>query len=299
MPSKRWTRTARRARRSAGRVDPETHSHLCLAGGRTGRARGLPSGRARQSSQRDSAGLGGSPGTRQPQSQLCSACPRTPSLGGRRAREDCLPNEWGRSWNSSIHPPYTTSRDIIKEVSNSSIVVVCVCLGGAYFWLVIGHALRRARRSGQNCIVAQLRKRGSFEVAVKSAGAAWDPSGSGKRVFGRGLATYTLDESGTVHLRWQPRQGAERTYVGPIPDPPAPKMRRLLRFALAGYLALLVLGFLLGFLTSSGSVGTRLLWACGGLAVAMIAVVVAVHVILVAKSVTSLRTGSRSDQHQH
>jgi hypothetical protein len=110
-------------------------------------------------------------------------------------------------------------------------------------------------------------------------GGTWNPAkplGLDNRIFGPALATYSLDESGIVHLRLQPKKGPEQVLSGSIPEgllhdtPAARRNRTLKRWVLAIYGTWIGVGFALGFLLSGGSTGRRLEVGALGLLAAIV-----------------------------
>jgi len=175
----------------------------------------------------------------------------------------------------------------------STPVVVGVCLGLLVLAVTFAFTYLRVRRNDQRWIVAQLQNGGApVRVSVRYTAGTWDPRGVGKRIFAAGKATYTLDDSGNVHLHLQPKQGAVQDLVGPVPEPSSTKARRTVRALLIGYALALAVGFLLGFVLSGGTPGSRLIWGCIGIAVSMIAVWLATLAVAVGTSIRKLRRGN-------
>lgn len=140
-----------------------------------------------------------------------------------------------------------------------------LCMSGCLVWWV----MRRAKEFLPRTIVTRIRQPGSVDhIRVPSGLLIWNPAqplGPRNGFLGPANATYWLDESGQVHLTFQPLTGAERTVTGPIPENIAddsPHLRRqakVLHRLVAGYLFLAVAGFLLGYFLAPGAPTQRLL----------------------------------------
>jgi hypothetical protein len=90
---------------------------------------------------------------------------------------------------------------------------------------------------------------------------AWNPAeplGVTNKVQGPGLAHYSLDDAGTIHLVFVTRQGDVQRFSGPAPSLTATAEDDIAKSYLLGQPATAGLGFLLGFLLDSGSVDGRL-----------------------------------------
>lgn len=179
------------------------------------------------------------------------------------------------------------SEATIDIALDASVALTCIA------WLVF--VVRRSLHNTQHWVAARLRDHGSpVEVQVRRLRGTWNPSNSKDLLTGeRGRAVYTVDDAGMVRLCLQPRRGPPRKYVGPMPQIPPRRNSHLMRLIVIGYTTFLVAGFALGTLASSGSLGTRLLWGCGGLAAAMIFVPLSLTAILVGASVKHLRDPGR------
>lgn len=155
--------------------------------------------------------------------------------------------------------------------SDWSAIGVLVTVTLTFYVAVMSLVLRRAARRSPRGIAKRLRSAGDrVEIKIGGTASAWDPSrplGPDNGRWGPARATYTMGDSGTVHLHFQPVLATADDSEGPIPDfPPRPRAVRLL---LAGYLVGTVAGFVIGYATGPGPVGERLLWGCGGLLAAM------------------------------
>ena len=119
-------------------------------------------------------------------------------------------------------------------------VVTYLGIGILFFSSMFAIAYRRVRRHFSTWIVRQLRRSGSpLMVEVKPAERTWNPGDPKQQLFGPGRATYTLDDDDVVHLRWQPVQGSEHIWVGPVPALPSPKIRSQVRLVVGLYTTLL------------------------------------------------------------
>jgi hypothetical protein len=165
---------------------------------------------------------------------------------------------------------------------------------------VVWWGIRRAKMTWSKRVVKQLKRTNApITLQVKARRGTWNPArpGVAGRIFSSGQAVYTIDESETIHLRFQPLAGVEQHYEGPIPrgyaaDSPALRRRRkLVRVVYVGYLALLVAGFILGYLLAGGSEARRLAAGAGGVLVAMLLISIAATFLRVGISVRTATRG--------
>lgn len=183
--------------------------------------------------------------------------------------------------------------------------VIVVAASLIYVGVILTWALRRARRNSPSWIVRQLQEKGTVKVGVRYAGGTWNPSKDSVegRVWIRGQATYTLDDAGIVHLRIEPKKGAEQTFSGPIPQSlvhPSEKslrVRKRVRALLLGYLAFIVIGFFVGFAVAGGPALHRLIAGLIGMAVAIILAWFLVTVLRVWLSIRSLAKQKETASH--
>lgn len=86
----------------------------------------------------------------------------------------------------------------------------------------------------------------------------WNPAGdeAGGRVAGKGRATYWIDDSGLIHLLFEPVEGPARTIVGPRPAPAHHgQARAVIALSIVVALWALAVGGTLGYL--AGGVDDR------------------------------------------
>jgi hypothetical protein len=152
-------------------------------------------------------------------------------------------------------------------------------------------------------VLRHLAKTGSVHLKhVKSIEGIWNPSkplGQDNRLFGPGEATYSFDDVATVTLEFRERNGHVKRYSGPVPEPlthPTEEVlraRKLLRYVLVGYVALMIIGFAIGYGVAGGSALHRLIVGGIGLLIAMILVWFVALVLRVGLSVRSLVKGRK------
>lgn len=174
-----------------------------------------------------------------------------------------------------------------------------VILGGIVYGYFIRRAIRRVRGTYSEDIVRQLRETGQpVVVMVSDRRGTWNPARKevSGRLFANGRVTYSLDESGIVHLTFISPAGDEQRYEGPIPawhdSPKARRRQRFQRRVLMAHCAWLLVGFGLGCVLADGSVGKRLLIGLVGMLIALILLSIVSTVIRVAMAVR-LSTRSR------
>ena len=149
-------------------------------------------------------------------------------------------------------------------------------------------SFRTANRRSAQGILKRLERSGApYSVRSGLWNGVWNPAKKSSAViFEKGMATYTLDDNGLVHLVFQPLVGRSRDYTGPVPatlQPHSPEHRRihrLTRLMVISYLAFIVAGFTVGYVRSHGGVAVRILWGGAGVGVAMAAAVVILHFLL-------------------
>lgn len=161
--------------------------------------------------------------------------------------------------------------------------------------------MRNAFASTPKGVLRHLGKTGSVHLKhVKSIEGIWNPSkppGRDNRLFGPGEATYSLDDPATVTLEFRVRNGQLKRYTGPIPETliyPTEKVlraRKLLRYVLLGYIAIMIVGFVIGYAVVGGSALHRLIAGGIGLLIAMALVWFVTLVLRVGLSIRSLAKG--------
>ncbi len=174
-------------------------------------------------------------------------------------------------------------------------------LGFLYFWM--RWWMRNAFASTPKGVLRHLGKTGSVHLKhVKSIEGIWNPSkplGQDNRIFGPGEATYSLDDFATVTLEFRMRNGPLKRYSGPIPESlihPTEKVlraRKLLRYVLIGYVAIMIVGFVIGYAVGGGSALHRLIAGGIGLLIAIALVWLVALVLRVWLSVRSLAKDKR------
>jgi hypothetical protein len=141
-----------------------------------------------------------------------------------------------------------------------------------FYLALIVVLLRRGAARMPRGIAKRLRRAGDrVEVKIGGTASVWDPGrplGPDNARWGPARATYTRDDTGIVHLHFQPALATAVDTSGPIPD--FPTRPRFVRVLLAGYVVATVAGFTIGFAVGRGPLGERLLWGCGGLLGAMV-----------------------------
>lgn len=150
-------------------------------------------------------------------------------------------------------------------------VMTAVVLGAAYGGIV-WWSIRRARSTYSTAIVRQMKSTGRpVVIRVSDRRGTWNPARKevSGRLFANGVAQYSLDESGTVHLRFTPAAGPDQLYEGAIPtwhdSPEGRRRRRLLRRFWVVYVLWLLIGFGTGLAVAGGSTARHLVFAVGGL----------------------------------
>jgi hypothetical protein len=161
--------------------------------------------------------------------------------------------------------------------------------------------MRNTFASTPKGVLRHLTRTGSVHLKhVKGIEGVWNPAkplGPDNQVFGPGEATYSLDDSGTVHLEFRDGSGTMLRYSGPIPDAlihptqDALRARSLLRYVLVGYVALMVVGFVVGYAAAGGSTLHRLVAGAVGLFIVMALVWFVTLLLRVGQSVRSLVRG--------
>jgi hypothetical protein len=173
-------------------------------------------------------------------------------------------------------------------------VCVTIVYLGVLWWRI-----RRAKKTYSKWIVKQLKRTGApVALRIKARRGTWNPARPevAGRLFANGQAVYAMDEYETIHLQFQPLAGVEQHYEGPIPkgyatdSPTLRRRRKLVRSVYLGYVALLLAGFILGYLLAGGSEGKRLITGAVGVLVAMLIISVAATFLRVGISVrTAMR----------
>jgi hypothetical protein len=164
--------------------------------------------------------------------------------------------------------------------------------------------MRNAFASTPKGVLRHLGRTGSVHLKhVKSMEGVWNPArplGLDNRVFGAGEATYSLDDSATVTLDFRDRNAKLKRYSGPIPETlihptqEALRARKLVRSILVGYVALVVIGFLVGYAVAGGSVPHRLVAGVIGASVVMALAWFITLGLRVGLSVRSLARGKKA-----
>lgn len=167
--------------------------------------------------------------------------------------------------------------------------------GAVIYVGIVWWAIRRARRTYSKWIVKRLKRTGSAVILdVKDRRGTWNPAKKevSGRLFATGQAEYTLDASGVVHLRFHSKSGGEQHYEGPIPEwhgsPAGRRRQQFMRIFYAVYLAVLTVGFGLGYLLSAGSVTKRLVIGFVGLLGAILVIAVSSTFVRVGFSVRTV-----------
>ena len=136
---------------------------------------------------------------------------------------------------------------------------------------------------------------------VRSFEGIWNPSkplGQDNRLFGPGEATYSIDDHGTVTLEFRVKNGLWKSYTGPVPEMfihPSKKVvraRKIFRYVLLGYLAVIIVGFMIGYAVAGGTAVHRLIAGGIGALIAMALLWFVVLVLRVGLSVRSLGNGT-------
>ena len=162
---------------------------------------------------------------------------------------------------------------VTDTVLTTAVFVAVLCVGLLHVRRVLRAAVRRTRKG----VLGQLAQPAAVHtVQLTRVTAAWNPAHRGPghagpvALRGPGTATYWKDESERVHLLHQPVTGGARHLVSPGPPVVLRPARWAVRLVMTAFFGLLVGGFALGYLASSGSLGDRvlvgLLGALGGLA---------------------------------
>lgn len=183
-------------------------------------------------------------------------------------------------------------------------IILGVAIGLGFLGVWMRWWMRNAFASTPKGVVRQLSKTGSVHLKhVKSIEGIWNPSrplGQDNRVFGPGEATYSLNDSASVTLEFREPSGQSRRYSGPVPEtlihPTREVLRRrkLLRYVLVGYVAVMIVGFVIGYAVVGGSALHRLIAGGVGLLIAMVLVSLMTLVLRVGLSLRSLVEGRES-----
>jgi hypothetical protein len=175
------------------------------------------------------------------------------------------------------------------------IVALAVVLVAVLWW----SSSNQRKATSSEAIVALLQQTGQ-PVQFWTSGPIWNPAWPEKQawLFETGEATYTLDEAGIVHLEFHSKWGgAIQHFSGPIPksdaeDSPAKvRQRGMMRLIWGSYLAILGVGFFVGYAVSSGSTEDRVGIGVVGLFAAMLVLPICTTLIRVA---ISARTAVRN-----
>jgi hypothetical protein len=169
--------------------------------------------------------------------------------------------------------------------------------------LVIWLSLHRYNARSPKGIVKHLTESGgSYEVSAAYTRGVWNPAkpiGIDNPLFDKGIATYSLDDSGIVHLDFKSSSGHDQHLSGPVPEslvhPTVHQQhaRTLMRRVLFGYLSFLVLGAAIGAVVAKGNIASHVLGGGLGLVVAMGVAVVLVRVLRVG---TALRNATQKHE---
>lgn len=165
---------------------------------------------------------------------------------------------------------------------------------GFIFWL----AVHRQNARTAKVIVRRLKKTGQpYTVKASYMRGVWNPAkrpGFENAILERGIATYSLDDNGLVHLRFTSTSGHELHLSGAVPDSAIGSTaehqhaRSLMRRAVLGYISLLAVGASMGAAVDRGDVADHVLGAVVGLFAAMVAAVLLVWVVRVGKAVRDI-----------
>jgi len=164
------------------------------------------------------------------------------------------------------------------------------------FAAIMWWSFRTANRRSAQGIIKKL-ERSSSQYAVRSGlwNGVWNPAKKpSPMIFDKGMATYTLDGNGLVHLVFQSSSGGSREYAGPVPatlqprDPAHRRIHRLTRLMVSLYLAFIVAGFTVGYVLSHAGLVVRVVWGGVGVVVAMAAAVVILHFVLFGQALRDL-----------
>jgi len=153
-------------------------------------------------------------------------------------------------------------------------VLLVVLFTVVWFAGVLWWSFRRVLRGTPTRVVrGLLQSDGHVEIKVKAAFVGtWNPArplGANNALSGPGVAVYSLDDTGEVHLDWRPKIGQPQQLHGPLPDKLRPesdwnlRRRQLFHKLVAVYCVALGAGFVVGFAVAGGSLGRKL--AGGGI----------------------------------
>jgi hypothetical protein len=178
-------------------------------------------------------------------------------------------------------------------------IVISLVLMSLFMW----RWMRNAFASTPRGVLRHLRKAGGVHrMKLRGWEGTWNPAkplGIDNRIFGPGEATHSLDEQGAVHLELRGRGNKLALYSGPIPETlirpsqAAQRGRKLMRYVLIGYAALMIIGFVVGYFAAGGSAVHRLVAGVIGVFVAMVLAWFVALVFRVGTSVGSLARGKR------
>lgn len=175
-------------------------------------------------------------------------------------------------------------------------VAVVLALAFVLSLVLLSIGMLRAYVRTPQAIVRRLRAgRDPLVVLLRGARGTWDPSrpiGPGNTRWGPARATYWL-EGETVHLRYHPVLGTPEDVEGPLPELPTRPIR-LLQAMFVGYLAVVVIGFAVGYAVSTGDSGRRLLFGWFGTAGAMVLVWLLTLVVNIGRAVRNLGRDRRT-----
>ena len=162
---------------------------------------------------------------------------------------------------------------------------------GSIIWLSVHRYNARSAKG----IVRRLKETGRpYTVRAAYTRGVWNPAkrlGVDNPLFDKGVATYSLDDSGLIHLDFKSSSGHDQQLAGPVPEslvhPTTQQQhaRALMRRVVVGYVSFLVLGAAIGAAVASGDVANHVLGGGVGLFVAMVVAVILVWVLRVGKSV--------------
>jgi hypothetical protein len=137
------------------------------------------------------------------------------------------------------------------RVDGSLVVVplVAAALEGALAWLAVTRLGARVH-SPRGVLNRLDRSDGRWSVNTGRFTQTWNPADeAGGRVTGKGRATYWIDDSGLIHLLFEPLDGPPRTLVGPRPAlEHRGRVRAVIALSIAVALAALATGGTMGYL---------------------------------------------------
>ncbi len=185
---------------------------------------------------------------------------------------------------------------VIAGVVLSLLIIFPIC-----YW-----SLRGTKR----VVVKHLARDGHYTVKVAYTTEIWNPrpprlpentfsAHDEDMMPGRGVARYSYEAAtNTVHLRWEPRDGAPQDFSGPLPARPAGKQTRKLRKAVALLIGLVVVclggGAAIGAIISGPS--RRFAGTMVGLVGGCVAYIIFARLLTATAYFRGLRRSSRDQQ---